>query len=61
MGAEILDRAKLEEALVALGEEARAAGKVVDVAVYDGSCLLLASDFRVATRDVDVANVRAGR
>lgn len=48
-----LDRVLLEEALEALGEEAVSAGKVIDVAIYGGSSLVLATEFRVSTRDVD--------
>jgi hypothetical protein len=49
------DRALLEQALSALGVEARAAGKTVDIAIYGGSCLLLTTDLRRVTKDVDVA------
>ncbi len=43
----------LIDALTELGTLAAAEGKVVDVAIYGGSALMLASNFRVATRDVD--------
>lgn len=46
-------RADLVLALTELGEAALCAGKVIDIAIYGGSCLMLASDFRVATKDVD--------
>ncbi len=36
-----------------LGAQARREGKVIDLAVYGGSALMLASNFRVATQDVD--------
>jgi len=36
-----------------LGVLARAEGKVIDLAVYGGSALMLASNFRQTTRDVD--------
>ncbi len=36
-----------------LGTHARREGKVIDLAVYGGSALMLASNFRVATEDVD--------
>jgi hypothetical protein len=55
MAVEGLDRQRLEQALDALGREARAAGKVIEIAIYGGSCLLLATDLRRTTRDVDVA------
>ena len=44
---------ELQEAFMELGAEARREGKVIDVAVYGGSALMLASNFRVATLDVD--------
>jgi hypothetical protein len=51
----------LSEALVELGQLAHDAGRVIDVAVYGGSCLMLVSNFRVATADVDaVAAVDQG-
>ena len=43
----------LHDALTELGELARAEGKVIEVAIYGGSALMLASNFRVSTRDVD--------
>lgn len=43
----------LVDALGELGLAARAAGKVIDIAIYGGSCLMLVSNFRVATDDVD--------
>jgi hypothetical protein len=36
-----------------LGTLARADGKIIDLAVYGGSALMLASNFRDTTRDVD--------
>jgi hypothetical protein len=47
------DKILLETALRALGEEAVAAGKIIDIAVYRGSSLVLVSNFRVSTKDVD--------
>jgi hypothetical protein len=44
---------KLSEAFNELGQLAYDAGRVIDVAVYGGSCLMLVSNFRVATADVD--------
>jgi hypothetical protein len=44
---------QLEEALTELGRCALAQGKVVEIAIYGGSALMLASNFRLATQDVD--------
>lgn len=43
----------LGDAFDELGRLAHEAGRVVDVAVYGGSCLMLVSNFRIATADVD--------
>ena len=43
----------LHDAFMELGGLARREGKVIDLAVYGGSALMLASNFRVATQDVD--------
>ncbi|HLY57575.1 MAG TPA: hypothetical protein VKS60_18570 [Stellaceae bacterium] len=43
----------LGDALAELGEFAYEAGRVIDIAVYGGSCLMLVSNFRIATADVD--------
>lgn len=43
----------LHDAFTELGALARVEGKVIDLAVYGGSALMLASNFRVATQDVD--------
>jgi hypothetical protein len=43
----------LHDAFMELGELARREGKVIDLAVYGGSALMLASNFRVSTQDVD--------
>ena len=43
----------LHDAFTDLGVLARSEGKVIDLAVYGGSALMLASNFRVATQDVD--------
>lgn len=42
----------LHDAFMELGRLARGDGKVIDVAIYGGSALMLASNFRVATQDV---------
>lgn len=49
----IFDRASLQKAFERLGELAAAANKVVDISVYGGSALVLTTDFRVGTQDVD--------
>ena len=43
----------LHDAFMELGALAWREGKVIDLAVYGGSALMLASNFRVATQDVD--------
>jgi hypothetical protein len=47
------DRAALERAFQRLGELAAAAGKRIDISVYGGSALVLTTDFRVSTQDID--------
>ena len=44
---------RLGDALNELGQIACEAGRVIDIALYGGSCLMLASNFRIATADVD--------
>jgi hypothetical protein len=46
-------RDDLEQAFAALGEKARAEGKIVEIAVYGGSALVLTMPGRGATKDVD--------
>ncbi len=46
-------RADLSLALHDLGELALQAGKVIDLALYGGSCLMLVSNFRLTSEDVD--------
>jgi len=48
-----LTRQDIEIAFRDLGELARAAGKVIDLAVYGGVAMILGFDARPATRDVD--------
>ena len=43
----------LNDALTEIGRLAYAQGKAVEIAVYGGSALMLASNFRIATQDVD--------
>ncbi len=49
----MFDRASLEAALSELGELALAADKRIDLAIYGGSALALAFDYRRATKGVD--------
>jgi len=48
-----LSRNLLERAFELMGDLAAQDGKVIDIAVYGGSCLLLAGNIRDVTRDVD--------
>ncbi len=49
----MLTAADLHDAFMELGIRARREGKVIDLAIYGGSALMMASNFRVATQDVD--------
>ncbi|HMK90876.1 MAG TPA: hypothetical protein VK446_14740 [Methylocystis sp.] len=49
----VFNAERLGDALHELGCIARDAGRVIDIAVYGGSCLMLVSNFRLATADVD--------
>lgn len=42
----------LHDAFMELGTRAQREGKVIDLAIYGGSALMLASNFRVATQEV---------
>src|SRR5215470_2887501 len=54
----MLSLEELNDALTELGRRASAQGKVVEIAIYGGSALMLASNFRITTQGVDaVANV----
>ena len=48
-----LTRDDIENALTELGRRAGDEGRTIDIAVYGGSALMLASNFRIATGDVD--------
>lgn len=48
-----LTREELEAAFLALGLRARAADKIIEIAVYGGSALILTVPGRAATKDVD--------
>jgi hypothetical protein len=47
------NRATLGQAFGRLGQLAVDAGKIVEISVYGGSALVLTTNFRVATQDVD--------
>jgi hypothetical protein len=51
------DRNGLLDAFDAIGEAAIAAQTRLDIAVFGGSALILASNFRFATEDVDIAEL----
>src|SRR5436305_1992080 len=51
------DRDQLLDALDEVGRAAIAANARLDIAVYGGSALMLASNFRFGTEDVDIAEV----
>jgi hypothetical protein len=53
--AEALDRDKLLAAFDEIGSAAAAAGTMLQIAVYGGSALMLASNFRFSTEDADVS------
>jgi hypothetical protein len=55
--ARALDRDKLLAAFDEIGRAAAAAGTRLEIAVYGGSALMLASNFRYRTEDVDVARL----
>ena len=48
-----LQRQDLVDGFHDLGTAALAEGKIIDLAVYGGSCLMLVSNFRDASQDVD--------
>ena len=56
--ARALDREKLLQAFDEIGRAAVAAGTCMQIAVYGGSALMLASNFRFATEDVDVSRLQ---
>jgi hypothetical protein len=55
--AKSLDREALLDAFDRIGHAAIAAGTKLQIAVYGGSALMLASNFRFATEDVDIADI----
>jgi hypothetical protein len=52
------DRTKLLAAFDEVGGAAISAGTRLDIAVFGGSALMLAGNFRYATEDVDIAEIR---
>jgi hypothetical protein len=56
MGA-FFDRTSLLAAFDAIGVAARDHGTRLEIAVYGGAALMLASNFRFATEDVDIAEI----
>ena len=55
--ARALDRDKLLDAFDEIGRAAVAANTRLTIAVFGGSALMLASNFRFATEDVDIAEI----
>ena len=53
----VLDRDSLLTAFDEIGRAAAAAGTRLEIAVYGGSALILASNFRYATEDVDTSAI----
>ena len=51
----MFDQGEIRRALTRLGEIAWGAQRIIDMAVYGGSAIVLAWGFRVATKDVDGA------
>jgi hypothetical protein len=51
------DREQLLAAFDEIGEAAVSAGTRLDIAVFGGSALMLASNFRFSTEDVDIAEI----
>jgi hypothetical protein len=50
-------RTELAAALHELGQLALDSGKIIDLALYGGSCLTLVSNFRVGSEDVDAVAI----
>ena len=55
--AHALDREKLLDAFDEIGRAAIAANTRLSIVVFGGSALLLASNFRFATQDVDIGEI----
>jgi hypothetical protein len=56
-----LTRDIIERAFDAMGQMAAERGLIVEIAVYGGSCLILASDIRGASGDVDAVFLNDGK
>jgi hypothetical protein len=56
-----LTRDIIERAFDAMGQMAAEGGLVIEIAVYGGSCLILASDIRGASGDVDAVFLNDGK
>jgi hypothetical protein len=56
-----LTRDIIESAFDAMGQMAAERGLLIEIAVYGGSCLILASDIRGASGDVDAVFLNEGR
>lgn len=54
MAGKSLTKRQIESGLRELAQRARKDGKLFEISVYGGSAIVLAYDFRAATRDVDV-------
>jgi hypothetical protein len=55
------DKAAIELAFERLGELAREAGKIVEISVYGGSALVLTTEYRIGTQDVDAVFENDGK
>ncbi len=53
----MFDRQGLVDAFTAIGSAALANGTRLELAVYGGAAMMLASNFRFATEDVDIAEI----
>jgi hypothetical protein len=51
----------IERAFDAMGQMAAERGLVIEIAVYGGSCLILASDIRGTSGDVDAVFLNDGK
>lgn len=57
MTGQAFDAERLRRAFDRIGKAAIAAGTHLDIALYGGSALMLASNFRFATEDADIAEI----
>jgi hypothetical protein len=56
-----LTKGVIEHAFDAMGQMAAERGLVIEIAVYGGSCLILASDIRGTSGDVDAVFLNEGQ